>query len=495
MVVQLYAIKGNTAEILFNPKEDKMDVGRSLILSEYGSNKGIVVQALEFQTFAYPSKTEEQIREMMEMSYNPPGGTTQVYETTGILEAKDLELCRAKIRRTITEDGNWEDWDGWIPTRNVETKLIEDSEVYQKTVLDFGNMLHLGHDQNNTVFGIDGRNFEKINIITSAKGMGKSHLAKVLIIELIRKSKPCIVFDINNEYIRLGESQELAGRVHVLRPGDNFRISVEDFGIEPLISLLRVFQTTENTIQEFETYWRRLMADRRRSQTPPGFLSIQSLIDAADRGQVSTNNYVTAAISRKLNNINRLGFFARNPQENTSIDNIYNNISQNGGLIVVSILSVSVLVREGLVNAIIEKIKSICGTVKAIGGNNFPFVFFEEAHSYITREGITDIVTRARHFGITSTFVTNMVTELADVIMRQIDNLFILNLPFSEDVKHVSKSSITDEDTVEAFAQRLGLGEAMVVGNATSRYPIIFKTDRAEGFNLLGETMYSFSRP
>jgi len=83
MSFQLYSIKGNTAELLFNPQETDIQVGQNLIIEEKISNRGLVVQIFEMDSFNYPSRTEEQVREMMEKSYKPEGGTTHIYEESG----------------------------------------------------------------------------------------------------------------------------------------------------------------------------------------------------------------------------------------------------------------------------------------------------------------------------------------------------------------------------------------------------------------------------
>ena len=123
---------------------------------------------------------------------------------------------------------------------------------------------------------------------------------------------------------------------------------------------------------------------------------------------------------------------------------------------------------------------------------HLPFVFFEEAHLYAAGERIANLVTRARHLGVTSTFVTNMVTHLDETVLRQVDNLFLLYLPHKDDVKHVAKSATTDEETVAAFAQRIEMYHAMVVGRATSAYPLVFKVAQPDGVDMAGETKYAF---
>lgn len=147
----------------------------------------------------------------------------------------------------------------------------------------------------------------------------------------------------------------------------------------------------------------------------------------------------------------------------------------------------SAFARETFVGATLDMLERA-----ATMSPRLPFVFFEEAHLYTAGSRIDNLVTRARHLGIMSTFVTNLVTQLNETVLRQVDNLFLLYLPHKDDVRHVAKSATTDEETVAAFAQRIERYHAMVVGAATSQYPIVFRVAAPEGVETAGETRFAF---
>lgn len=491
MSILVHQIKGDTVQLLFDPTVERLEIGENLLLTEAGSKEGLLTQIIEFSTFTYPGMTEEQMRRLMELSYSPPGGAMHVYEDIGLLNAENLEVCHAKIRRRVRADGQWELWDGWIPTRNVEVTKVPDSDVYSRCVLSLGNPFRIGTGLGGMAFFlIDGRCYEKVNLITSAKGAGKSHLAKVILLQLIDAGMPCIVFDINREYARLPGIRNLT-------PGDNLRLSVEEFGVDPLVILLRRFGLPDTSAQRFEDTLIRRVAqnnEARRQDRHPEFISVEGMMSWAESGQFYPGQHeaaqsVNRAIRTRLSYVQGLGIFARNAAEATSLPSLLGEVSKEGGALVIDLAALSTLAREAFVQGIIETIKRFQPTSRP---PKYPFLFFEEAHLYVSKQGINDIVTRSRHLGITSTFITNMVTDLDEVVLRQVDNLFLLYLPHDADVQHVSRSAVTDKETVSAFAQRMKLHHTMVIGTATGGYPIVFKVDSLEGIDVAGETRYSF---
>jgi hypothetical protein len=190
----------------------------------------------------------------------------------------------------------------------------------------------------------------------------------------------------------------------------------------------------------------------------------------------------------RLDSIEALNIFVDAEEEGSSFDRAYELCAESGGAILVDLARLSSrFARETFVNATLDMVQRM-----ARESPKLPFVFFEEAHLYASGARIEDLVTRARHLGVTSTFVTNMVTHLNETVLRQVDNLFLLYLPHKDDVRHVSKSATTDEETVSAFAQRIERHHAMVVGIATGNYPIVFKVDPLQGIDTRGRTKYAF---
>lgn len=400
----------------------------------------------------------------------------------------------------------WEQWDGWIPTRDVTVERTTDEEVFANATRNLGHPLQLGHTLAGHPFLVEGQDLEKVNVVTGVKGSGKSHLSKVLLLQLIASGAPCVVFDINKEYIHLPKVEidpetgkvTQRGIIH-LEAGGNFRLGVRQFGLAPMMTLLQRFGLPEVSALYFENRLARLWAEaeaieRERGRVPyVGLEQIMQMAENNEFGGGSNALVVNQAIRSRLEALKNTNIFARNPQEAASLSESYRRI-RHGGALVIDISALSNLAREGFVQAIIELVKDLCLWEIDNGTHRFPFIFFEEAHLYVSRHSIDYIVTRARHLGITSFFVTNMIHGLDETILRQADNLFLLRIPFEDDVRHVSRGAATDYETMSAFVRRLRQHHALVIGNVTAQYPLIFRVDRLAGINTAGETRFFFRR-
>jgi hypothetical protein len=505
--IQVSQVKGDVVELIFNPREDDLRVGETLRIQERDSGEGLVVQVVAFRMVTYPSLIQEQLelvignaqplsRELLNYLSEAQETLQQEFEAG---EARNLKIAIAKIRKLTGR--SWDQWDGWIPIRDVDVTRVSDHELFENCIDDLGNPLHLGQTLRGEPFFIEGHYLEKVNVITGVKGAGKSYLSKVVLLELINAGAPCVVFDLNKEYIHLPKHEtdphtgqvRRQGIIH-LKAGDNLKLGVRQFGLSPLITMLTKFGLPDVSAMYFENRMSRLLQEawhmERQGRTPP-FIGIQHLIDMAEELEFSQNEGVSAAIRSRLEAARNTGVFADHPAEATSLQAEYDKVRQ-GGALVIDISGLTNLSRQGFVQAIIDIIREICERELQRGTGRFPFVFFEEAHLYINHNTIGYIVTRSRHLGITCFFVTNMIGGLDETVLRQVDNLFLLYLPFDDDVRHISKSAMTDQETMASFVKRLRRHHALILGDVTQQYPVIIKIKELKGIHTAGETQYFF---
>jgi hypothetical protein len=109
MNIQIRQIKGDIVELLFNPREVDLRVGENLTLRENGSNRGLIVQIIEFRTINYPSLLTEMMDLMAEgnpvaeTASEPPVSLPEsLPDPEGLSEMSNLKLAIAKIRKVIT---------------------------------------------------------------------------------------------------------------------------------------------------------------------------------------------------------------------------------------------------------------------------------------------------------------------------------------------------------------------------------------------------------
>lgn len=506
MSIQVNQVRGDIVELIFNPREEDLRVGESLRLLDRDSGEGLVVQIVAFRMVTYPSLIQEQLQlaigNAQPLSPEILTYLSEAQESLQELEAsevRNLKIAIGKIRKLTGR--RWDQWDGWIPTRDVEVSRIFDQELFDNCIDDLGNPLHLGETLRGQPFTIEGHYLEKVNVITGVKGSGKSHLSKVMLLELINAGAPCVVFDLNKEYIHLPphDVDPYSGRVRRrgilhLKAGQNLKLGVRQFGLSPLVTMLVKFGLPEVSAMHFENRMSRLLQEawhyEQQGRNAP-FIGIQHLLEMADDLEFSPNEVVSAAIRSRLEAARNTGVFAEHPDEATSLQAEYDKIRE-GGALVIDISSLTNLSRQGFVQAIIDILREICEREIQRGTARFPFVFFEEAHLYISRNTIGYIVTRSRHLGITCFFVTNMVSGLDETVLRQVDNLFLLNLPFDDDVRHIGKSAIVDQETMSSFVKRLRRHHALILGDVTRQYPMIIKVKELKGIRTAGETQYFF---
>jgi DNA helicase HerA-like ATPase len=121
------------------------------------------------------------------------------------------------------------------------------------------------------------------------------------------------------------------------------------------------------------------------------------------------------------------------------------------------------------------------------------FLFAEEAHIYIRDTYWEDIITRMRHFGIYTTFITNQPDAISDGIYRQVDNIFLFNFTNDNDLDKISKVSLADNDTIRSIVRTLPQRQCLAIGKTVCDLPVVIKVAAAEVL-MLGETKKFFTK-
>ena len=160
-------------------------------------------------------------------------------------------------------------------------------------------------------------------MIVGAKGSGKSHLAKVILLGLIRAGAPCLVLDVNREY------GGLPG-VRTYGVGKDFKLGVREIGVEAMSVMLEAFGTPATSLLYFETRLTKLLQERKE------FIGIDELISMAEDGEFypTQSGYAADAVNRTLRSrleaLKLTGMVARNPLEAASFAGVWKGIQEGG---------------------------------------------------------------------------------------------------------------------------------------------------------------------
>jgi hypothetical protein len=468
MNAQIVDVKGRDIIIAYHPEKDEPALGEALIVEERRRNTttghGLVVQVIGYDSAGYPGEREAVLAELLESAIAERHEL--VRGEPAMVDLKEIKLARCKIRKSWA-NGVWADWTGAIPTRNVTIRPAAADEVLQQVIGDRGAFPIRFARYGGQPFDFDASKVDKVNVLVGVKGSGKSHTGKLLLTNLVRLGAPSWVFDINKEFLDLPGAD-------AIRVGDNYRLCLQEVGF----SFLRAVVDDMGPLQQvseaaFENEGPRFM-EQEIART--GFATIDYLIEKAEQGFFHSNAMVNEAIETRLKMVKRTRIFADDRKAPTLAAR-FEAATAAGGFLVFDLAELPPRRLTALVRGLTRRLEAICEDERRKGSTNFPFVFFEEAHFYAAPEEILNLITRGRHLGLTTFFITNSPGQLPEVVFRQLDNMFVTGLSHSADLRTVAKCSLSDEETLQSLAMGLGPTNALVVGRLTGNFPLVVDID------------------
>ena len=396
---------------------------------------------------------------------------------------RDARIFRTKIRASVNDRKLSSDVT-WLPSR-VESKIRRLAMKELDSLLGRQGIFPIpvgrtGDDEEFEIYAedLDG----KLTIITGKKESGKSHLSKMLVKTLVQHGAFVIVFDLNNEYGGLGWSDagipsSIHRQVKVLEPGKTLRFTLDYCGKAAISGMLKnALDMPAASLREFLRIWDGL--ENKQS------LSIDAIGHAVNTWNI--NELVRDALVSRYHVIQSSRLFI-NGDQGLKFEDIISG--KSGIAMVINMGEVSPTVRRMVVELVLSKI------VDLLEHKRIPpiFLFAEEAHLYIRDTYWEDIVTRMRHFGIYTTFITNQPDAISEGIYRQVDNIFLFNFTNDNDLDKISKVSLADNDTIRSIVRTLPQRCCLAIGNAVCDLPVVIKVAAAEVL-MLGETKKFFTK-
>lgn len=452
--------------ILLALNDERIEKGDYLIIEE--KNRALLIQMYDESYLNNEALTEDIIKEEI-ISFASTENKIDPFHVSDISKIiKDARLIRCKIRGGIIDQTFYPSI-SYLPSRvSSKVKRISLSELDSilkrngtlpitiGTTKDGENLIIYAED-------LDG----KLNIITGRKESGKSHLAKILIKSLVEHGAYTLTFDLNNEYIGLGwekngKASSINSKVVIFEVGKDLRFTLEYIGKTAMSNmLLYALDTPTASMREFSRIWDYLANSSN--------LTLASLIKTTTTWV--TNELVKDALLSRLHIIQSSRLLTDDKDKCIRLEEVIRE-KDNGAAIIIAMGKVSPVVRRMTVEIVLSKI------VELLEHNKIPpiFLFAEEAHLYLRDTYWEDIVTRMRHFGIFTTFITNQPDAIDDSIYRQVDNIFLFNFRSDTDLEKISKISLIDSDTIKSIVKTLPQRYCLVIGKVVNDLPIVIKS-------------------
>jgi hypothetical protein len=470
--------------LLLAMKEDSASKGDYMLVQD--RSRSMIVQIYDEEYLSSQSLIEDIIKEEVVNATSVENLHDPL--KIGVLSklVRDARVFRAKLRASVNGEGKISSEVAWVPSR-VESKIKRLSMAEIDSFLGRTGVFPIpvgsaGGDEDFEIYAedLDG----KLSIITGKKESGKSHLSKVLVKTLVQHGAFVIVFDLNNEYSGLGWHRDgtpsaIHDKIHLLEPGKSLRFKLDYCGKAAVSGMLKnALDMPAASLREFFRIWDWL--DNKKS------LGIDAIGNAVNTWNI--NELVRDALVSRYHVIQSSRLFTDEPGG----FRFENTISKNGGsgaALIVNMGNVSPSVRRMVVELVLSKI------VDLLERQSIPpiFLFAEEAHLYIRETYWEDIITRMRHFGIYTTFITNQPDAISDGIYRQVDNIFLFNFTNDSDLDKISKVSLVDNDTIRSIVRTLPQRQCLAIGKAVCDLPMVVKVKQADVLTM-GETKKFFSK-
>jgi hypothetical protein len=509
MAIQVVQITGDTVELVFNPAQDDLHVGENLSIVGRRGDRGLIVQIIELTAiFSSPLRSRHNQRISEQPQSTSPLRTNSSAESRPRRrppppprETGGPYRAIAKIRRVT--DPAWHPWDGWIPTRAVIVTRAADHEVLHQCIPASPNPLWLGNTLAGEPFSIERAALGAVNLIVGAKGSETSHLAQVILSDLIAQGVRCVVFDATGAYALLSPDSKHSSVSQTDRPaivrlvvGESLKLGLPHSGLDAVVAMLRQFGLPKAIALYFESHVARHLEhpkDQDDSNQPPPFLGIDDLIRLAQDLEAKGQAVVGGAIVSCLHAIKRAQIFATQPAEAMAFSEGYAQL-RHGGTLVIDLSRVPRRARTSIVRSLVGILRAIAERDSATESNHSLFMFFDDAQALVPRHFIADVLLPARPLGLTSFFVTTMVARLEDNLLYEADNLFLQQVASDDDIHLLARCGLVDADTLRGIGQRLRNHQSLLMGKATGGYPIIFGVKGLDGVELTSERS-AFSRP
>jgi len=330
-------------------------------------------------------------------------------------------------------------------------------------------------------FEVSAYDLQSLNMLVGLKWTGKSHLAKSLLLGLIKHGGGALVFDINDEYssLHLGKDRqprkEYKDKVQALAPGVNLKFPLKAMGADVFLNFMEAVGVSDTSLAALSDKVQEIGEEN---------LTLSELRTAIR----SVETRIRGALERRLKMLEDTKLIDDKAQASV-LEDLLKQLDQ-GNALIINLKGKTKIAMRTTVQVVLSKVTRLLdeGVLAPM------FLFAEEAHMYAERADLEDLVTRMRHLGAWQFYMTNTPTSLPELVVRQTDNIFCFHLSLPDDIRYLSPASGMDDQTLAKIVKALPPRQYLAVGRVTEDYPFILKTRELDVITA-GETRLRFTKP
>jgi uncharacterized protein len=314
------------------------------------------------------------------------------------------------------------------------------------------------------------RLLQKHMAILAMSGAGKSHLAGVLLEELLLREKgdgrvAVIVVDIHGEYGGFAHDPVFGKKTTVIEGGD-ISIPLKKVNPETIGEWLPHLSAPQRDVLRLA-----LTSLRDAKKDADGY-SFKELILAIDAADVSKDD-VKRALKRSLSEIRRYRFLSRKTENPKLASQVL-----PGHLMILDFSPIDSLRKKQILVSLVARRLFMLRKKGKIP----PFLLLiEEAHNFarekaeeseaVSRAIIETIAREGRKFGASLCLISQRPVNLSTTALSQCNTHIILRVTNPNDLDHIQMSSEGIDARVAKSITGLKVGEAILVGEAVN-YPV-----------------------
>lgn len=317
------------------------------------------------------------------------------------------------------------------------------------------------------------RLLQKHMAILAMSGAGKSHLASVLLEELMDRKKgdgrvAVVIIDIHGEYGGFAHDPRFGKNTKVIE-GKDIAVPLKKLSPESIMEWLPHLSAPQRDVL------RHAIAALREERKEKEGYSFKELIEAVDSADVSKDE-VKRALRRSLSELKRYRFLSRKTENPKLMADI-----RPGQMLILDFNDIDSLRKKQILVSLVarrlfrlrkkEKIPPYLLLIEE--AHNFASQKAEESEA-VSRAIIETVAREGRKFGASLCLVSQRPVNLSTTALSQCNTHVILRVTNPNDLDHIQMSSEGIDSRTAKSITGLEVGEAIIVGAAVN-YPVFVK--------------------